>query len=185
MPRMMLAIAIVAAILVSAVSAADWPLSEDRGYAAYRKGPCDKCVPGVKPMLSKTQWVTSATLNQRRPQRPWLKIRVNDHKTDLGKAAMVTGPELMLPVMAAKDLGLTVTRNALNHRLITLTGGKAPVEIVIGSAWAKVGDETRAFLAAPRWYNGKVYMPFESIAVALDWDLSFDPMTAILSVNTR
>lgn len=185
MTRMMVAAWVTIAVLGTAVAAFCWPLSEDTGYAAYRKGPCDKCVPGVTPARSVSDWIVTPTTMQRDAQRRWLRIRVNARDTDLGRHAVVLDKEFMVPVTAAEVFGLTATRSAHNHRLLTLSGGPVPVQLLIGSRQAAFGDAGFRLPVAPKWHNGKVYMPIESIGTHLGWRFAFDPLTGVLSVGTR
>lgn len=185
MKRAMLAAMTLAAILVSATAAFAWSLSEDGGNAAHLRGPCDKCLGGVKPALSRSIWIDGATWMERQPDRSWLKIRVNDRPTDLGRVVILFKGELMAPVTSAPEFGLTATRSGLNHRLLTLAGGRYLVRLRIGAKGAEIGYAKRALPVAPMWYNGKVYMPLESIGKHLDWETSFNKAKGTLSINTR
>lgn len=184
MGRTVIAVEIMAVLLGAMVGAVASPLSEDTSYAAYRKGPCDRCVPGVKPALSSTYWLETATQWERYPSRPWLTIRVNGRDTDLGKVAWVLDRELMLPVMSAQQFGLTATRSSLNHQLLTLSGGRYLVKLRIDSRRAEVGYRLVMLPVCPKWHNGKVYMPLESIGKLLNWEFSFNKLTGVLSITT-
>lgn len=185
MTRMMVAAWVTIAVLGTALAAFSWPLSDDTGYAAYRAGPCDKCVPGVKPARSVSKWIVTPTTMQRDAQRPWLRIRVNGRDTDLGRHAVVLDKELMAPVTAAEVFGLTATRSPMNHQLLTLSGGPREVHLRIGSRQAALGDAPVCLPVALKWHNGKVYMPLESIGKLLGWQFAFNALTGVLSVDTR
>jgi Flp pilus assembly protein TadD len=185
MTRTLAAVFVMGALLSLPLTSFALPSLNDTSYSAYCKGPCDTCVTGERAAKSVTMWVTSPTVTERWPQNPWLTVRVNGRDTALGKEAVVLDGQLMLPVMAAEEFGLTATRSGLNHRFLQLSGGRYPVKLTIGTRQAEVGYALRSLPVAPKWHNGKVYMPFETIAGYLDWTLTFDGPSGVLAVQTR
>lgn len=184
MKRAMVAVAMTAAILACVVSAHAWPLNEDWGYGAYRQAPCTKCVPCARPMLSSAQWIITPGTLERQPQKPWLTILVNGRDAGLGKLARFVSGEMMLPVTCADEFGLVDTRSALNHRMITLTGGRYLVRLIIGSKKAEIGYAVKDLPVAPSWQEGKVYMPIQTIGECLDWEAYMNAGTGVLHINT-
>ncbi len=185
MTRTLAAVFVMGALLSLPLTSFALPSLNDTSYSAYCKGPCDTCVTGERAAQSVTMWVTSPTVTERWPQNPWLTVRVNGRDTALGKDAVVLDGQFMLPVMAAEEFGLTATRSGLHHRFLQLSGGRYPVKLTIGTRQAEVGYALRSLPVAPKWHNGKVYMPFETIAGYLDWTLTFDGPSGVLAVQTR
>jgi hypothetical protein len=185
MARTPICICLAVVFALSAVAAfAQFPISKEQGYAGYQAPDDSRAVSGIKPAMTVGQWLLDPRTLDRAPQRPWLKVKVDGRMTPLGPETWTLGGALMMPVTAAYEFGLTATCSPLNMNLMTLSGGKAPIVMMVGSKSADVGEKTVTLEAAPRWHNGKVYMPVESIGGALGWTFEMEKMTGTLSINT-
>jgi hypothetical protein len=170
--------------LAAAAAFAQFPISEEQGYAGYRAPDDSRAVPGVKPAMTVGLWLMDPRTLDRAPQRPWLKVKVNGRMTPLGAETWTLGGVVMVPVTAAYEFGLSASRSPLNMNLMTLSGGRDPIVLMVGSNQADVGAKTVRLAAAPCWHNGKVYMPIESIGGILGWTFEMEKLTGTLSINT-
>ena len=170
--------------LTATAAFAQFPLTEDWGYAGYRPPEDSRAVRGVKPAMTVGLFLIQPRAAERAPQRPWLKVMVDGRRTSLGPETWVLNGALMMPVTAAYEFGLDAWRSPVNMNVMTLSGGGQTVTLVVGSRQAKVGGGTVLLDAAPCWHNGKVYMPVESIGAALGWTFAMDKSTGTLSIRT-
>ena len=182
----MIALALLGVVAVcSAADLSVGPYSYDPSYGAFPQPGCDACLPGVTPSLSQSFAVVAPPTIEAHPDLPWLKVRVNGRMTPLGGTVGVAKGQYMVPVTAAVEFGLVPTRDANNHRAITLTGGDKRVVITIGSRDLKLGPVTYQLPVAPLWMKGKAYMPVLSIGKLLGWRLEVDDKAGVLSIATQ
>lgn len=170
--------------LAAAAAYAQFPISEEQGYAGYRAPEDGRAIPGIKPAMTVGLWLMDPRTLERAPQRSWLKVKVNGRLTPLGPETWTLGGVVMMPLTAAYEFGLTATRSPLNMNLMTLSGGREPIVLMVGSRQADVGTRTVTLDAAPCWHNGKVYMPVESIGGILGWTFEMEKTTGTLSITT-